>query len=230
MISDNELLFLEKNRQDDSDYVLQRIDLLDKLKKYGEVHVVGAKALGLMIAKDIDIFVVVEKIDYGSWKSLVGELMETPHVRKVTAIDYYNYDDKNNFNPEHGQKYSLYVQMDTLMGRNGKKFDPWDCQIHLINRKTFDQNIVKATKSKLTPDNRLTVLRIKYWANAVNKRLLEVSGGHFKIQSTDIYPLVLSGKVKSIKEFISVYWVSVPDKFRKMFGCLAIPPVGCVLY
>ena len=110
MLSDKNLLAIEKDRQEDSDFILQKINLLFILSKYGEVHIVGAKALGLMVAQDIDISIVMEKVDYGKWKRLAGELMETPHVRKVIAIDYNNYDENNQYRLGKGQKYSLYIE------------------------------------------------------------------------------------------------------------------------
>jgi len=215
VISDDELLKLEKDRQEESDFVLQKIGLLNILIKYGEVNVVGAKALGLMIAKDIDISVVVEKIDYGRWKMLVGELMTTPGVRKVTAIDYYNYDDQNRYDPGNGQKYSLYVEMDTLIGRSGDKFDTWECQVHLIERKTYLSKNVEELRQQLTPDKRLVILRVKYWASQINRQLLLRTGGNFKIQSTVIYPWVLAEKVRTVEMIRELYLPTVPMEFRK---------------
>lgn len=217
MISDQELLKLEQDRQDESDFVLHNINLQTTLLKYGDVYIVGAKAMGLMVAKDIDISVVVDKINYDAWKMLVGELMTTPKVRKVTAIDYYNYDEANNYTPEKGQKFSLYIEMDTLPEKVNDKYDTWSCQIHLLERTTFDPNIVNSIKGKLAPNKRLTILRIKHWANELNKKLLEKSGGHFKIQSTDIYPLVLDGNVMSIENFLEQYPSKVPSRFRQLF-------------
>lgn len=215
MPNDKELLDLEKNRQEESDYVLDKIKLLDILDKYGEVNVVGAKALELMIAKDIDISVVVEKINYEEWKRLVGELMTTPEVRKVAAIDYFNYDEDNRFDPDKGQKYSLYVEMDTLIGRSGERFDTWECQVHLIERKSFLSKGVEELRHKLTPEKRLIILRIKYWADQINKKLLLKTDGNYKIQSTEIYPLVLSGEVSTIEGFVREYLPTVGVEYRE---------------
>jgi len=109
MISDQQLDELEENRQKDSDWVLQKLTLIPKLQKYGQVKIAGAKALGLMLAKDIDISVIVDQVKTEDWQELVKELMVTPYVRNLSAIDYYNYDEQNRYNPASGQKYSLYI-------------------------------------------------------------------------------------------------------------------------
>src|SRR5689334_7677519 len=95
-----ELLKLQEDLQEDSDWVLNKIDLLPKLRKYGDVQVVGAKALGIMIARDIDISVIVPELESEDWAELVKNLLLTPHIRRVTAIDYYHYDTEHLFNPE----------------------------------------------------------------------------------------------------------------------------------
>jgi len=216
MISDTELIKLQQDRQAESDYVLEQIQLIPLLQKYGQVNIVGAKAMGLMINKDIDIAVILDELKYDTWQKVVSELMVTPNVRKVTAIDYYNYTAENIYDPEHGQKYSLYIEMDTLMGRSGDKYDTWECQIHLQDKTAFNPQMIKSVTDKLTPTNIITILRIKYWANQINKSLLKKSNGHFKIQSTDIYPLVLNGSVTTIEQFIPAYLPTVPEKFRQL--------------
>ncbi len=217
MITDQELDILEKNRQKDSDWLLERIDLVSKLQKYGEVRVAGAKALGLMIAKDIDIAVLVDEVKMQSWKDLVNELMITPYVRKVTAIDYYNYNTKNEYDSENGAKYSLYISMDKLVGQDGDIVDFWEVQIHLQKRDTFDQSKIDGIKNKLTDNNRLQILKIKYWANKVNKFLKIRSDGNFKITSPSIYEAVLEKGVTTEKEFIDYIKLIVPHDYEIIF-------------
>lgn len=207
---------MQQARQAESDYVLEQIQLIPLLQKYGQVNIVGAKAMDLMISKDIDIAVVLDEVKYNTWQRVVSELMVTPNVRKVTSIDYYNYTTENKYDPEHGQKYSLYIEMDTLMGRNKDKFDTWECQIHLQDKTAFNPQMLKSVTDNLTPIIRVTILRIKYWANDINKSLLTKSNGHFKIQSTDIYPLVLNGSVTTIEQFVQIYLPTVPEKFRQL--------------
>lgn len=217
MITDQQLDELEKSRQKDSDWVLDRIGLIPKLQKYGEVKIAGAKALGLMFAKDIDISVVVKQVRIEDWQRLVGELIVTPHVRNISAIDYYNYDDQNRYDPDNGQKYSLYISINNILGPEDDKLDTWECQIHLIGPQMFDQSKITEVMNKLNPEKRLAILRLKYWANEVNKTLKAITNGNYKIYSPSIYEAVLDKKIDSVDGFVDSLKQSVPEKFQKPF-------------
>ena len=218
MIDDASLDRVEKSLQEESDQILNKIKLIPLLQKYGTVQMVGGKALGLMIAKDIDISVVVNKVSIQDWQDIVTQLMVTPRVRKVIAIDFYNYTIQHFYDPTNGEKFSLYISVDTLMGSNNDKYDTWECQIHLIEKDKFDRTKLDNIKSKLNSENRLTILRIKYWANQMNKLLLGKSNGHYKIYSPSIYEAVLDNNISTIDEFIEKYKVSVPSEYKQLFA------------
>lgn len=196
------LLDNQQKLQQDADWVLEQINLFQLLSKYGEVKIVGAKDLGLMVARDIDISVIVPEIDRKVWQELVSQLMVTKHIRKVTAVDEYNYDEKNIYSLNNGKKYSLYIEMDSLLGPDQDKHNPWEIQIHLITVDKFDKTILENIKSKLDEKTRLTILQLKWWANQVNRELLYKSCGHFKIQSMWIYKAVLNNEISEISELI----------------------------
>ncbi|SRR6266404_920137 len=217
MITDKELIALEKKRQNESDWVLKKIDLIAKLKKYGEVNVVGAKALGLMVAKDIDISVLVDKVKMDDWTKLVGELLVTPYVRRVNAIDYYNYDSNNKYDPKNGQKYSLYISIEKFVGPDEDRLDPWEIQIHLQTKDVFDEKKVEEIKNKLTPDLKLVIFRLKYWAHEINKILKIKSDGNFKINSTHIYNSVLDKKINTVDGFIKHFIDLAPEEYKELF-------------
>lgn len=228
MITDQQLYELEKSRQKDSDWYLSQIDLLSKLQKYGQVKIVGAKALGLMIAKDIDISVIVDTVKTKDWQKLVTELMLVPHVRNISAIDYYNYDEENRYDPQNGQKYSLYISINNILGPEHDKYDTWECQIHLIEQDTFDEAKATDVKDKLTSEKRILILRLKYWANLVNNVLKPTTSGNYKIFSPSIYEAVLDKNIHSIPEFIENLKPTVPDEFKEAFD-LAVDKVGATL-
>ncbi len=212
--SDKELLQLQQSLQDDADWVLQKINLLQTLSQYGDVNVVGAKALGLLIARDIDISVVVPTVQLENWAELVKNLMITPHIRRVTAIDYYHYDKHHRYNPDEGEKYSLYVSMEKLLGQEQDETNSWECQIHLIKANKFDADFLNDMKEKLTEEKRVIILQLKYWANEVNKVLKEESKGNFKIPSMAIYTAVLEKGIKTIPEFVEYFIEKVPREWR----------------
>lgn len=207
----------ENSLQQESEEILKKINLVPLLQKYGNVNIVGGKALGLMIAKDIDISVVVEKVSISDWQEIVRQLMITPHVRKVTAIDFYNYNSQHIYDPENGEKYSLYISVDTLMGFDNDKYDTWECQIHLIEKDKFDITKFEDIKNRLNADNREIILNLKYWAHKVNKILLGESGGHFKIYSPSIYEAVLNNRISTPQQFIEYFKKLVPEQYNKLF-------------
>jgi hypothetical protein len=217
MINDIELDQLEKQRQRDSDWVIDRLTLYPILRNYGKVKVVGAKALGLMVAKDIDISVVVDTLTVESWKKMVNELMSTPYTRNISAIDYYNYDAHNNYDPSKGQKYSLYVGINNIMGSESDKYDTWECQIHLIEPRMFDETKIAEMKRKLNPQNRMIILRLKWWAHEVNRMVKALTNGNHKINSQSIYEAVLDKEITSVDMFLESYRPSVPDLFQRAF-------------
>ncbi len=217
MISDLQLHDTELSRQKDSDWVLSKLSLIPILQRHGTVTVVGAKALGLMVAKDIDISVVVPKVEVGDWQRLVMELMDTPHVRNISAIDYYRYDENNRYDPTHGQRYSLYIGIINILGPEDDRYDTWECQIHLIDQGTFDVNKITHVRDRLTPEKRLTILKLKYWAHQVNRTLRADSEGNFKIFSPSIYEAVLEHDTVTIDQFVVHHRKSVPERFLSIF-------------
>ncbi|PIP52807.1 hypothetical protein COX08_04405 [Candidatus Beckwithbacteria bacterium CG23_combo_of_CG06-09_8_20_14_all_34_8] len=218
--SEQQLIEFQQKLQKDSDWILEQIDLLSLLSKYGEVKIVGAKALGLMVAKDIDISVVVPKIDLVIWQEIVSQLMVTKHVRKVTAVDEYNYDENNVYDLEKGKKYSLYIEMDSVLGPDQDKNNLWEIQIHLITKDKFDERITKNLISKLNYTNRLTILRLKWWANKINRNLLFESNGHFKIQSIWIYEAVMHQNTTNIRTFIQFLQNKISNEDRHFLSII----------
>lgn len=221
MISDSQLNQLEKQRQKESDWVLQKLNLIPILQKYGQVKIAGAKALGLMIAKDIDISVIVKKVKYADWLELVSKLMLTPYMRNISAIDYYNYDEQNNYDPKNGQKYSLYIGINNIKGPENDKYNTWNCQIHLIDPAKFDESKITKVLDKLSTEKRLIILRLKHWANQVNQKLMLITNGNFKIYSPLIYEAVLEKNINTIPDFLSYYKKIMPKRFYKVFEMMS---------
>jgi len=218
--SNEELIKYQEQMQSDSDWILNRLDLVTLLQEYGGVKIVGAKTLNLMVARDIDISVIVPKIDFKIWQEIVSKLMVTKHVRKVTAVDEYDYDEENIYDPKKGKKYSLYIEMNTVLGPDLNKNNSWEIQIHLITKVKFDENIIKDLKVKLNDKNRLTILKLKWWANKVNKTLLFVSNGHFKIQSIWIYEAVLDHEIINIKAFVEFLRSKISEKDKNLLSII----------
>ncbi|KKQ36330.1 MAG: hypothetical protein US54_C0072G0004 [Candidatus Roizmanbacteria bacterium GW2011_GWA2_37_7] len=71
----------------------------------------------------------------------------------------------------------------------------------------------------------MTILRIKYWANLVNKVLKPTTNGNYKIYSPSIYDAVLDNGVETVAGFLQAFKPLVPEKFKKAFE-LAINQIG----
>jgi hypothetical protein len=212
-----ELLQLEHDRQQASDWVLERLQLLPTLQRYGTPYLVGAKALGLMVARDIDLSLVVTESLAERWQQLVAELMLTPHVRKVTAIDYYNYDHHQHYTPAQGQHYSYYISMDKLHGPDDDPSHLWECQIHLQMPTSFDATRVAQIRRQMTRETRVLILRLKYWADGLNGLLKCRSQNTFKLPSVAIYTAVLEAGVQTIPAFIAYFRQHVPPYYQQLY-------------
>lgn len=69
--------------------IVSQLSLLDCLKGLGEARVVGSVALGLIVKKDIDIHVVVEKGRVvESSDAVYHTLLASPKVREIRITDY----------------------------------------------------------------------------------------------------------------------------------------------
>lgn len=217
MLNSTDLDLLEKNRQKESDWILEKTNLISILNKYGEVHIVGAKAVGLMCARDIDISVVLNEVNYETWTKLATELMVTPHIRRLLTIDDFNYDEDNLYDPTKGKKLSLFIALEKILGSDNDRDKTWEVQIHLIDKTKFDPKLSEDIKSKLTTDKRISILRLKNWAEGANGKLRNKVGDNFKINSSYIYKAVLDNGFHNILAFVKYFEKFVPEKYKAVF-------------
>ncbi len=195
----DELIALEARRQSQSDEIISKLALENILSQFGNVHLVGAKGLGLMLAKDIDFSITVDTVAKDKWVELIKQLTLTPGIRHLTAIDYYNYTKDHQFNPEQGEHYSYYVSLNKLSDEELK--EDWEVQIHYQPSSAFDNNKLAAIQSKVTAENKPTAIRLKLWADKLNTAIKDRTNGNAKISSAWIYEAVLDKNVSSISGF-----------------------------
>lgn len=166
--------------------IIQKTDLLDYLKAFGEVEIVGSVQLNLMTWRDIDIHVYLGKLPQKEHVSNIAKyLFNKEGIRKVTCIDYLNYRISENIsNKPEGQ----YMGAEYIDSENNK----WKIDIWLFETKRNDSTSELATK--ITADNRKLILEIKNHFHSHPQYRSDFT-------SIDIYSQVFDSKITSIDEF-----------------------------
>src|SRR3989344_9525652 len=76
-----DLLTQQNLLQKEGKEILEKLDLVNFLSQFGEVNIVGSYSLGLMVWRDIDFEVIVEKVDKEIFKKLANYLIDLDLVR-----------------------------------------------------------------------------------------------------------------------------------------------------
>lgn len=192
-----DLIKQEEKLQKEAKEVLNKLDLIKLLSKYGQPEIVGSLALGLMTWRDIDLEIICEKLDRNFITEIATYLIKQPSRR----VDLTIADNSDQFSSS-GPK-SLYIgfkyfgdelEPNEIYGSNPKA---WKIDMHFLL--IDDVRAIKKTKeldSKLTEQTREIILKIK--------NILASNPGYRKeITSLDIYTAVLDYNVKNITNFKS---------------------------
>jgi hypothetical protein len=180
----SKLINISKQYKIKADKLLAKTGLIKNLKKFGQVHLVGAYSLGLMMHGDIDLEVtrvkkysrreVLHIFNYLYWQNkfksyFIGGKWDDPRIGKEFPNGYY-------------------LGMKTKFAN-----ETWTIDVWFMDKKEF----VKRTKKsnlfwkKISNKERELILALKKFRND-NK---------IKIAGYQIYELVLKGKIGSLKEF-----------------------------
>lgn len=180
----SKLLETSKKYKSQADKIIKDSLLIESLKKYGEVHIMGAYAGNVMMHGDIDIMVTRDKpyslLDiFKIFKKLYFE-------RKFKC--YFLDGDWDN--PKKGKEFpdGQYIGL-----KNRIKDEKWKIDIWFVSKKEFSKrtNLLSIDKVELNDKDREKILFFKEYRKT-NK--LEIMG-------QTIYEAVLNGKCKTIKEF-----------------------------
>jgi len=179
-MTDLELLTLSTNLKKDADEVVRSLNLLEIANKYCECHQIGSSVLDLMVDEDIDFTCyVTDSVDINKCFDFAKELVQIPTVDKLKIKNYLE-------NPDYFQ-FKVYI--DPYKYRNR------DWQIAFSFQTKTDQLVkseiefISWVKSKLTSENKLTILRLKVQTREQN----------LKIPGALIYKAVLSEGITDIK-------------------------------
>jgi hypothetical protein len=157
------------------------------LERYGEMHVMGSYALGLMTWRDLDVHIVRPTNDLEAFFSLGGEIAGLLHPQRMQFRDETTA--KTPGLPA-GWYWGIYLG-DERAG--GWKIDVWQ-----TGREGFEsaRRFGETIASRLTEENRAVILAVKSecWPHPQYRR---------GFSSADIYAAVLDRRVRSPEDFWS---------------------------
>ncbi|HII4513749.1 S-4TM family putative pore-forming effector [Clostridium perfringens] len=163
-----------KDLQKEAINIEKELGLINFLKQYGQVEIVGSVANNLIVNKDIDIHLLTNNNINNISKKLIEFLKCINEIRNIKIEDY------------NLEKKSICVIVEN--------YNNWDIEIWITTDiKYTGFKMKKELKEKLDCDKRNTILNIKKYYN--EKGLLHGE------MSTNIYRAVLYNNVNNINEF-----------------------------
>lgn len=182
-----QLLQRQQELQNESQIVVNELNLLDLLSDAGTLRQVGSSVLGLMVWRDIDLAVSSP----GMSLERVFEVMQPLFIHpRVKRIRYSN--ESGTFNPTDlltDERYYFGVYYNTQAGNE------WKIDVSFwLMQGIHPEPIHDAMKYQVTPETRLAILWIKdVWYQLPTYRN--------EVYSTDIYDAVLQHGVRTPREF-----------------------------
>jgi hypothetical protein len=180
-------LLLQRQRllQEEAQNVLKELNLVELLRTAGVVRQTGSTVLGLMVWRDIDLQVSSPRLSLERAFEIIHPLLTHPHVKHVRYLhqsDHFKLADLD-------ERYFFMVYYE----RPGQA--EWKLDISFwLGEGIRPEPLHDAMTQQLTPESRLTILRIKeVWYQLPAYRV--------EVASTDIYDAVLQHGVRTLAEF-----------------------------
>jgi hypothetical protein len=175
----NKLKNLSQQTKKDADLLLKRTELLAFLKNYGEVYIRGSYELDLMMAGDIDIYVINKKINKNLAIKALNELILQNQFRGYLFYDFVKRRKK-------GFLQGYYIGLKTKF--KGKK---WKVDVWLMkSMDNISDRFMKKILPQLNTEKRNTILKLK----------LMVKEKQLPIASHLIYRAVLEKNAENVKQ------------------------------
>ena len=166
--------------------MLADLDLFALLRTVGHPTHTGSSALGLMVARDIDITTVCPSIDPEPIFDLGRVLAIHPRIRRLTFRD-----DTGHWNIDPRYPDGLYWMVEYVADPDVEwKLDLW---FLLEGTTQFDLEHMKTLPSRLTPEIRAAILRIK--------QAVAADPSSPKGPSYEIYQAVLDHGIRTPEEY-----------------------------
>lgn len=178
-----DLLERQAALQQEAALVLEGLGLLSLLEKVGRPVQVGSVALGLMVARDIDITTLCPELETTVIFDLGRPLAEHPRVR---TLFFRNDTGSWNIDPDYPDGIQWRVGYQTSAGED------WTLDLWFIHEQSrqFDLDHLESLAPRLTEETRRAILAIK-----------QAWHGHPDYSSYAIYAAVLDHGVRTPDEF-----------------------------
>lgn len=138
-----------ENKRRQAKTLLQSTNLLDTLKKFGNVHLIGSYPLDIMYGPDIDVVVESKNIRKSSVDAL-KEIVDKKLFRKIEYGDFVK------FPMEKRPKGYILVLKATI--ENIK----WEIEVWFLEDVSNQLRHYEFLKSKITKQNRIEILKAKH--------------------------------------------------------------------
>jgi hypothetical protein len=174
---------------------LLKSGLIDLLGRYGEVHLTGSYALGLMTWRDLDIHIVRDAVDCMSFFGLGGRIADLLQPHRM----HYR-DERIGETPRlpRGLYWGIYL--------GDERKGAWKIDVWTSTRADFEpsRRFCADVQQRLTAEAREKILAIKSicWQHPEYRR---------SFSSADIYEAVLDNEIKDADGF----WTYLASKLRR---------------
>jgi hypothetical protein len=182
--TDGEVLERQDALQAEAAAILSDLDLLATIGAVGTPVQTGSAALGLMVARDIDITTLCPTLAAEPIFEVVRPLATHPRVRRLAFRN-----DTGHWNIDPRYPDGLYWMIEYVTGAGIEwNFDLWFLQEQTTQ---FDLEDIRSMPPRLTPEARLAILRIKEARHGLERDR----------RSFRIYEAVLDHGVRTLDEF-----------------------------
>jgi len=157
------------------------------LERYGELHMMGSYALGLMTWRDLDLHVVKPTEDIAAFFALGGQIAALLQPQRMHFRDET---DVNTPGLPAGWYWGIYL--------GDERAGDWKIDVWQTGREAWEpaRRFGERIASRLTADHRANILAVKSecWQHPLYRR---------RFSSADIYSAVLDRGVRNVEEFWS---------------------------
>lgn len=177
---------MQKSRKKIADYFLYDCGLLDELKKYGEVHMIGSYRMDMMAWNDLDIDV-----------DNAGMSQEKLYQLTSFIVDKFHptwYEAKQEINADGGTVW--FHGFETMITGELWNFDIW-----FLNKAKIEDTAqyCDAIAQKTSPEQKARIVAIK--EALINKNMYSFE----QYRSVDVYKAVVGMGISDIDEFLRRY-------------------------
>jgi hypothetical protein len=185
-MTDDELLARQDALQDEAAAVLDDLDLIARISRVGRPIRTGSAALGLMVARDIDVTSLCPNLAVALIWEAVAPLALNPHISRLAFRN-----DTGRWNTDPRYPDGLYWMIE-YVSDGGEKWN-LDLWFLLDGTTQFDLVHMETLPRRLDRDARVAILRIK---TDLHER--PPSG---RIPSYRVYEAVLDRGIRTQQEF-----------------------------